>query len=307
MSRGDADLDCLIVGGGPGGLTAAIYLARFHRRTRVIDAGTSRATLIPKSHNFPGFPDGISGVEILSRLKAHAERYGASVEHGVVNNLNRREDGLFVATAEGRRLTARGVIFATGVVDNMPEIDGLRDHIQGGRIRLCPVCDGFEATDKPVAIYGPAERVLHKALFLRGYTRNLTLLCTDHVVCSAEIAAALGHAGVELPTECVESLNSDGLSITASLKSGEERRFAVLYPALGSQPRSELYVQLGGSLTTDGCIDTDEHQRTSIAGIWAIGDVVDALDQMAVAIGHAAIATTDIHNSLNLAHCQAAQ
>ncbi len=119
-----ADLDCLIVGGGPAGLTAAIYLVRFRRRTMLIDAGDSRAALIPKSHNFPGFPDGISGGEILSRLNAHAVRYGAGVERGTVSDLRCREDGLFEATAGGRRLTARRVILATGVIDNMPEIDG---------------------------------------------------------------------------------------------------------------------------------------------------------------------------------------
>jgi thioredoxin reductase (NADPH) len=299
MSQSEADLDCLIVGGGPAGLTAAIYLARFRRRTRLIDAGSSRAALIPKSHNFPGFPDGISGVEILARLKAHAERYGAHVEHDVVTKLTCRDDGVFEAAVEGRTLTAHRVILATGVVDNTPDIDGLADHIRTGRIRLCPVCDGFEVTDKPVAIYGTVEHVLRKALFLRGYTSDLTLLCTDEVSCSAELKTALHRAGVELPTHCVESLHWDGDSIAARLKSGAEKRFAVLYPAMGSRPRSGLYAEIGGLLTPDGCIDTDEHQRTSVPGIWAIGDVVDALDQMAVAIGHAAIATTDVHNSLN--------
>ena len=154
-----ADLDCLIVGGGPAGLTAAIYLVRFRRRTMLIDAGDSRAALIPKSHNFPGFPDGISGGEILSRLNAHAVRYGAGVERGTVSDLRCREDGLFEATAGGRRLTARRVILATGVIDNMPEIEGLKDHIRAGRIRLCPVCDAFEVSDKPVAVYGPADHV----------------------------------------------------------------------------------------------------------------------------------------------------
>jgi len=295
----NADLDCLIVGGGPAGLTAAIYLVRFRRRTMLIDAGDSRAALIPKSHNFPGFPDGISGGEILSRLNAHAIRYGAEVERGHVSDLKCREDGLFEATAEGRRLTARRVILATGVVDNMPAIDGLKDHIRSGRIRLCPVCDAFEVSDKPVAVYGPADHVVGKALFLRNYTDDLTLLCTDDVGCPADIEVLIRRAGLALPVECVERLGWDGECITARLKNGTEKRFASLYAALGSRPRSELYKQAGGDPISDGCIDTDEHQRTSVPGVWAIGDVVDALDQMAVAIGHAAIATTDVHNSLN--------
>jgi thioredoxin reductase (NADPH) len=299
MTNTDAELDCLIVGGGPAGLTASIYLARFRRRTKIIDAGASRAALIPKSHNFPGFPDGIEGHEILSRLKAHAIRYGVEVKHGKVVDLRERDDGLFVATAaDGKTTAARRVILATGVIDNVPDIEGWRDLLARGLLRLCPVCDGFEVSEKPIGVFGPAERVLHKAPFLRGFSRDVTLLCTDDVACPAEMAAALAKAGIELPVECVETLRAEGEAIVARMKSGKEKRFASVYAAMGSRPRSELYTELGGQLTPDGCIDTDEHQRTPIPGIWAIGDVVDALDQMAVAIGHAAIATTDVHNSL---------
>ena len=298
MQQADAVLDCLIVGGGPAGLTAAIYLARFKRRTRLVDAGESRAALIAKSRNFPGFPDGIAGAEILARLKTHAMRYGAHVEHARLSDLRARDDGLFEAHADGKPFTARRVILATGVVDNMPTIEGLKDHIQAGRIRLCPVCDAFEVAGEHVAIYGPAEHVFSKALFLRGFTGELTLLCTDTVSCPPDLEPKLRASGIALPEECVDRLEWDGTSIAARLKSGKLERFATLYAAMGSRPRSALFTQVGGALTAEGTIETDEHQRTSVPGVWAIGDVVDALDQMAVAIGHAAIATTDVHNSL---------
>jgi thioredoxin reductase (NADPH) len=292
-----ADVDCLIVGGGPAGLAAAIYLARFRRSTLLIDAGFSRAALIPKSRNFPGFADGISGADILSRMKAHAERFGAQVQHGAVSALAGQNGG-FVATCDGQSIAARRVVLATGVVDNLPQIDGLKDCIRDGRIRVCPVCDAFEVIDKPVGIYGPASHVWPKALFLRGYTSSLTLLCTDTVQCPPQTADELRHAGIELPNEIVESLHADGEHIAARFKSGAEEVLASVYAAMGSKPRSELYSQLGGRVTPERCIDTDEHQRTSIPSLWAIGDVVDALDQMAVAVGHAAIAATDVHNSL---------
>jgi thioredoxin reductase (NADPH) len=160
------------------------------------------------------------------------------------------------------------------------------------------VCDAFEVIDKPVGIYGPASHVWPKALFLRGYTSSLTLLCTDTVQCPPQTADELRHAGIELPNEIVESLHADGEHIAARFKSGAEEVLASVYAAMGSKPRSELYSQLGGRVTPERCIDTDEHQRTSIPSLWAIGDVVDALDQMAVAVGHAAIAATDVHNSL---------
>lgn len=298
MSQSDAVLDALVAGAGPAGLTVSLYLARFRRRIRIFDAGQSRAALIPKSHNFPGFPDGIAGSEILARLGAHARRYGVAVERGRVERLRQRDDGLFEACADGQAIIVRRVVLATGVVDNLPDVENANGHIQSGRIRLCPVCDGFELSDKTVAIYGPANHVLHKALFLRGYTKDLTLLCTDDPACPPDMADALRRAGIALPTARVANLTWDGTSLGARLADGSERRFASLYAAMGSRPRAELYQQLGGPVTPGGCIDTDEHQRTEIPGVWAIGDVVDALDQMAVAMGHAAIAATDIHNSL---------
>ena len=298
MPLSDTDFDCLIVGGGPAGLAAATYLGRFRRRTLLIDAGASRAALIPKSRNFPAQVDGIGGVEILARMKAQAERYGARLLHGEVSSLARDEGGRFVATALGQRLVARRVVLATGVVDNMPEIDGLDDLIRNGRIRVCPVCDAFEVIDKPVAIYGTAEHVFPKALFLRAYTPDVTLLCTDTIACPPDLDHALRQAGVTLPTECVAELKHYGDGIAARFASGREKRFSAVYATMGSRPRSQLFNQLGGGATPEGCIDTDDHQRTSIPGVSAIGDVVDALDQIAVAVGHAAIATTELHNSL---------
>src|SRR3982750_4670472 len=110
------ELDCLIVGAGPAGLTAAIYLARFHLRLKVIDAGNSRASLIPCTRNHAGFPDGISGVELIARMKAQAHKYGAGIETGGVTRLD-RIDGGFSAEWGSGTMTARTVLLATGVMN----------------------------------------------------------------------------------------------------------------------------------------------------------------------------------------------
>ena len=112
-------LDCLIIGGGPAGLTAAIYLARYRRQALVVDAGESRAALIPESHNYPGF-QGIAGPALLERLRAQARRYGAELRRGTVSALARDGD-VFTAVADGERLRARTVILATGLVDKKPD------------------------------------------------------------------------------------------------------------------------------------------------------------------------------------------
>lgn len=111
--------DCLIVGGGPAGLITATYLARFRRETRVIDGGGSRAALIPTSHNYPGFPDGISGRELLVRLREQSRRYGAALTAGTVEKLERVADGTFRAYAGDETIEARSIVIATGAPSSL--------------------------------------------------------------------------------------------------------------------------------------------------------------------------------------------
>ena len=119
-------LDCLIVGGGPAGLTAAIYLARYRRKTRLIDSGESRAALIPESHNYPGFR-GIGGPDLLRRLRDQAVLYGAVLEQGRVSALTGDQDSVFIAECDDRQIHARFVLLASGLVDEAPQIEGLTD------------------------------------------------------------------------------------------------------------------------------------------------------------------------------------
>src|SRR5690349_10329566 len=105
--------DCIIVGGGPAGLTAALYLARFRRRVLVVDNRCSRASLIPRSHNYPGFPDGITGPELLQRMRTHALRYGAAIIEGTIDTVSRVQDSPFEACQGTQRLEAHTLLLAT--------------------------------------------------------------------------------------------------------------------------------------------------------------------------------------------------
>ena len=140
-------LDALVVGAGPAGLTAAIYLARFRRRIVLIDSGQSRADLIPITHNYPGFPFGTSGRDLLARLRAQAAHHGVQVRNGTVTELYRNSAG-FTADAGGESIATRTVVLATGVVDRCPEIKDVRAATLSGRLRWCPVCDGFDVIDR---------------------------------------------------------------------------------------------------------------------------------------------------------------
>jgi thioredoxin reductase (NADPH) len=154
-------LDCLIVGAGPAGLTAAIYLQRFHRSICIVDNNRSRAGKIPLSHNYPGFPDGVGGEELLRLLNEQLAKFGGAVAQGTVANLQKSADGNFNADVDGRRIVAKTVLLAAGVVDIEPDIAGYERIKDTGLIRFCPICDGFEFTDDRIGVIG---RDAHGAL-----------------------------------------------------------------------------------------------------------------------------------------------
>jgi thioredoxin reductase (NADPH) len=288
-------LDCLIVGGGPAGLTAAMYLARYRRNARLIDAGESRAALIPASHNYPGFK-GIEGVELLRRLREQALTYGASCASGAVTELRRRRALSFTALCGGEEIQARTVLLATGLVDKRPgQQVASQETLRSDAIRYCPICDGFEAMDKRIGVVGDLSDAGQKALFLRTYSRDVLVFATDEG--TLEIKNALTASGIAVagkPKQIVRA--AKGLLVTA--ESGASYDVDILYPALGCTVRSDLAVALDAASTDVGTLCVDEHQQTTVDGLYAIGDVVSDLHQISVATGHAAIAATAIHNRL---------
>jgi thioredoxin reductase (NADPH) len=295
----DEPLDCLVIGGGPAALSAAIYLARFRRRFRVIDGGASRAALIPLSHNHPGFPDGIAGPELLKRMRRQAERYGADIVAGTVEALERGEGGGFVAACEGGAVRARTVLLATGVEDIEPELPDLEGAVRRGWIRHCPICDAYEVIDQRVGVIGHGASGVGEALFLRTYTADLTLLTLGKAMdLSAGDRARLDEAGVRVVETPVSKVLLEGNKIAALEIDGEEDRFDTLYSALGCHVRSALARSLGAERNDIGSLVVDDHQRTSVPGLYAAGDVVSALNQIGVAMGQAAVAATAIHNDL---------
>jgi thioredoxin reductase (NADPH) len=293
MSSDDSSWDCLIIGGGPAGLTAAIYLARFRRRVLVVDAGQSRAAQIPQSHNHPGFA-GIAGPQLLDALASQARRYGAEIRRGEVTSL-RRSGPDFAAAVDGNEIAAARVLLATGITDISPDLPGLDSAVACAAIRYCPICDGYEAADAEIAVYGPLDSAASKALFLRTYTRQVTVLPT---ATGRDDDAELAHAGIAVASTPAERFWRTRSGIGVQLRSGECLEFDAVYPALGCNVHSPLAVSLGAQCNTTGLLTVDDHQRTSVDGLYAAGDVVSDLHQLSVAEGHAAIAATAIHGSL---------
>lgn len=289
-------LDCLIIGAGPAGLTAATYLARYRRRIALVDDGHSRARWIPTSHNCPGFPFGIGGTELLAKFVDQAENFGVTVDADRIDVLERKDD-VFVARSATREWRARQVLLATGVVDKLPTIDGIADGITAGVVRICAVCDAYEARDERIAVLGDIDNAIHHASFLRTFSRRVTVLPTLAEAPSRACARLAADAGIELlrPAAKLE-LVDDVCRVTGT--DGSVREFDTLYPVLGCEAKSTLATQLGALLDDNREIVVDAHQMTTVDGLFAIGDIVSALNQIAVAVGHAAIAATAIHNRL---------
>jgi thioredoxin reductase (NADPH) len=285
-------LDCLIIGGGPAGLTAATYLARYRRVARVVDSGESRAQLIPVSHNYPGFK-GIGGRDLLARLRDQAREFGADIRTGRVTAL-RREGDCFTATIDQRDIEARFVLMATGLVDEALTIEGETDTGVMEAIRYCPICDGYEAMDRNVGVLGTMPAAGKKALFLRTYTPDVSVFETGSG--SSGMSDELLAAGVRIFASSGRvTVAPDRISVR--VQDGEQE-VDLLYPALGCRVRSEMALALGAVGDDVGCLQADHHLQTAVDGLYAAGDVVTDLHQLSVAIGHAAIAATAIHNRL---------
>lgn len=271
-------------------MTAATYLARYRRNARVMDSGESRAIQIPLSHNYPGFK-GIGGTDLLARLRDQAKAFGADIQTGEVTSLAERNGG-FVASLGEEKLEARCVLMATGLIDKSP----MSAQASPESIRYCPVCDGYEAMDRRIGVLGSLEDAGKKAIFLRSYSRDVSIFATNDDWPESS-TATLQAAGIKVfPSDGRVSARQDAALVSAG--GGRCVEVDVLYPALGCTVRSQMALKLGARSDSLGCLKVDEHQETSIKRLYAAGDVVTDLHQLSVAIGHAAVAATAIHNRL---------
>ncbi|WP_157218633.1 NAD(P)/FAD-dependent oxidoreductase [Flavisphingomonas formosensis] len=291
--------DCAIIGAGAAGLTAAIYVARFHLETTVFDGGDSRAASIPRTLNHAGFPEGISGADLIARMHRQAMRYGAHIERQRVIRLDRAGEDFIVVTETGET-RFRSVLLATGVVNHRPDIEASSHDraLAQGLLRYCPICDGYEVTDKRIGVIGAGSHGFKEAYFLRMYSRDVTLIVPE---CGSGLEAGeretLGKLGIRQVDGPRGQLRIDGTHLIVPTAAGE-LAFDSVYPALGSKICSGLASALGAATSEDGCIIVDAHQRTSIAGLYAAGDVVRGLDQISHAMGEAGVAATALRNDL---------
>jgi len=285
----------IVVGAGPAGLTAAVYFGRFRRRCLLLEDGHSRARWIPTSHNIPGFTAGIGGEEFLATLKEQALKFGAQVRRAHVSSLG-DDEGIFIVRTDNGALLSRYVLLATGVRDHLPPIEGAENAVTRSVLRVCPICDAFEAIDQRIAIIGDGAMGEREAEFLRHYSDRVTVL---DIGLSSGIRKPppTGAGGVERISIDLSQLEIKNNRVTLTSSHGE-RYFDVAYLALGSTPQHGLARSLHAQCDERGALMVNAHQATSVPRLYAAGDVVRGLNQVVVAAAEGAVAATDIHNQL---------
>jgi thioredoxin reductase (NADPH) len=281
-------IDVAVVGGGPAGLTAALYLARSLRSVVVFDCPVpGRADWAQTNHNYFGYPNGIKIETLADRGRRQAVRYGAEMIDLEVSSISRKGDR-FDVRAGDHHTRSRIVILATGVVDRWVEFPGFERFI-GRSMHWCITCDGYEMQGKRVVIAGDTAEAAEIALQMTRYTPSVTLLAgkrTPQV--TPAIRARLEDQGVSFLRGRVASARERkyGMFRSVLLDTGEEIELDHLFSAFGSEPRSTLARKLGATLSANGHITVDTEARTSVPGLFAAGDVTRLFSHQVLTAAH---------------------
>ncbi|MGZ8492127.1 MAG: NAD(P)/FAD-dependent oxidoreductase [Gemmatirosa sp.] len=322
----DQSFDVAIVGGGPAGLSAAIWLGRYLHRVVVIDSGDPRNWETRGVNGYLGLP-GIRPAELRGAGRDEAKRYGATLIDGFVVRARREHDERFVLEydpmsttkaeqdrpgpgtprapddnepcEETRALVARRVLLAIGLKDVWPRVPGL-EQVYGDRAHVCPDCDGYETRGKKTVILGKGRKAVGMALNLTTWTRDL-VICTNGEPLGAEpdVEAKLAPLGIAVRTEPVTGLSlREGTLRSLQFATGEALGCEKIFFAIGQYPSDDLGAQLGCHRDADGHIEVDDAYHTSVRNVFAAGDIVPGPQLGVAAAADGAIAALAIHKSL---------
>jgi thioredoxin reductase len=289
--------DCIIVGGGPAGLSAALMLGRCRRRVLICDSGEQRNLRARAIHGYPT-RDCTSPAEYLRIAGAELARYGTIECRGLeIVDAHRDGDRFLVLSADGARLRTRKLLLATGVVDQLPDLDGL-PALYGTSVHHCPYCDAWEWRDRPLAVYACDEKGAGLALSLTAWSPDV-MLCTDGSPISEDVKARLSAAGIGVREEPILRLEGrDGMLERIVFANGVAISRSALFLSCGQRQRSPLPERLGCRLTEKGTVDTGKCESTNVSGVYVAGDASKEAQFVVVAAAEGAEAGMAIHKAL---------
>lgn len=290
--------DAIVVGGGAAGLSAAMLLGRACRSVLLCDDGRPRNAVAERMHGFltrDGTPPG----EMLEIARAQLARYpGVEYAQMHVSQAERDADGFFLRSREGLAFRARSVLLATGLYDALPEIEGLRER-WGRSVFVCPYCDGWELRGKRLAVIGKGARAVELAQELYQWSPYLVVCLQEDLDLTEDHRRWLSAAKVAVRHECVAELAGEGSSVEYVVFSGGRReRCDAVFVCAPLRQRYPLVEMLGCKIRRDGEIDADERGRTNVPGVYAAGDAVTTIHQVAVAAASGVRAAMAINEDL---------
>jgi len=299
MSSSDDEYEIAVVGGGPAGLTTALYGARLGHETVLIDRGGGRAAMMADTHNVIGVTEEVSGNELLATGREQVQSYGGTFERGFVTDVERTDDDRFRLSTNDSEILADRVVLATGFSDVRPD-PPLPRNAKG--LHWCLHCDAYMFVDEPVYVMGHGEAAAHVAMIMLNMTDDVDLLTRGaEPTWSEETAAQLEAHPVEVVHEDVSGIENDpdsGWLEAMEFEDGTRREYRGGFPMYGSDYNTALAEGLGCDLTDGGEIDVDDHGRTSEDGVFAVGDITPGHNQVPVALGQGAKAGIAVHKEL---------
>jgi len=291
--------DVIIVGAGPAGLSAALMLGRCRRKVLVLDSGRNRNAASQALHGYLT-RDGIPPAEFLRLSREELKKYDCvQLRHGEVTDATCAKDARFdVCLAGGDRFRSRKLLLATGVVDNLPPIDGFRE-LYGRSVFHCPYCDGWEIRDQPLAVYGNGDRGSGVALELTQWSRDLVIFTDGPSVIDVESMEKLRRNGIRVIEDRVLRLDGqDGTLTHVVLANGERLPRRALFFSTGQYQRSDLLGRLGCEFNDKGTVRTGKYETTHLPGLFVAGDASRAVQWVVVAAAEGAEAAFAINTDL---------
>jgi thioredoxin reductase (NADPH) len=291
------DYEVVVVGGGPAGLTAALYTTRLGHETAVIDRGGGRAAMMLDTHNVIGVTEETSGNEFLSTARDQIEAYGADLVRDLVTTAERRPDGRFRLVGNDGAYLADRVVLATGFTDQRADPPLPRT---GRGLHYCLHCDAYMFVDESVYVMGHADSAAYVAMIMLNFTDDVDLLTRGHdPEWSDETAELLAAHPVDVVDTEVTGVRKgeDGWLEALEFADGTVREYRGGFAMYGADYNTDLAEQLGCALS-DGTVEVDDHGQTSVEGVYAVGDLVPGHNQIPVAMGQGAKAGIDIHMAL---------
>lgn len=283
--------DAMVVGGGAAGLSAATWLGRFRRRTLIVDSGEYRNRWLDNTHGYLGC-DGVEPERLLERAHEDLAAYPhVELRRGRVNDVRSDDGGGFLATVEGESVDVCRLVLATGVRDEFPDVQGFEEHY-GSSVFHCPTCDGYEARDRSVVVFGWGEQITGFALELLDWATSVTVVTDgEQFEGGRDEEAILDRYGIEVCEDvAVRLVGTRGDLRAVELRGGASVPCTAAFFSIAHRPRTELAEKLGCEVTSDGYVVVDADRQTTVPGVFAAGDVTPGVQLLALAAAQGTLA-----------------